>query len=184
MFIAFFVATYDNFSKLSYQGIYAVQILSPVEPREIAYGEILWAASKGLFSALGVSLVASVFGLVASWKILLVLFVVFLSSLVFAAFGMLVTTFVKNFDQIIYPSSGLIIPLSLFSGTYFPVDHLPYGLKYLVYLSPLTHSVRAARTLLIGSFDWWVLVNILYLILCAAALTRLSSRRLQERLLD
>lgn len=184
MFVSFFVSTYDNFSKLTYQKVFATQILSPIEPQEILVGEVLWAATKGTFSAFGVSVVAASIGLVDTWRIFPALGIVFLSSLVFSAFGMLVTTLVRNYDQIIYPSSGIIIPLSLFSGTYFPIEQLPYGLKYIAYISPLTHSTRAVRSLILTGFDWYQLVNITYLCVIIYFLYKVSYKRLAQKLLS
>jgi lipooligosaccharide transport system permease protein len=186
MFVAYFVSTYDNFSKLEHQNLFSTQILSPIEPQEIVIGEVLWAATKGTLSAAGVSIVASFLGLIDTWKIFPALGVVFISSLFFASFGMLVTTYVRSFDQIIYPSSGFIIPMSLFSGTYFPIEHLPYGLRYVAYLFPLTHAVRVVRLLLVpseGGLDIWVIVNILYLIALIILLVRWSTARLSRKLL-
>jgi len=184
MFISYFVATYDNFSKLTHQGLFTTQLTTAIEPQEIVLGEVLWAATKGTFSAIGVSLVASLFGLVDSWRIFPALIVVGISCLFFAAFGLLVTTMVKNFDQIIYPSSGLIIPMSLFSGTYFPIEHLPYGLKYLAYIFPLTHAVRMVRGILTTGFDYWMILNLAYLLILIYVFVRWSSVRLANKLLN
>ena len=184
MFVSYFVSTYDNFSKLTHQQLFATQILTRIEPQEIVIGEVIWAATKGTISAAGVSVVAALLGLVDSWRIFPALFVVFLSCLVFSCFGMLITTWVKNYDQIIYPSSGLIVPMSLFSGTYFPVDHMPYGLKYASYLFPLTHSVRMVRALLNEGFDWWMLLNTSYLLLLIYFLVRICSNRLAQKILN
>jgi lipooligosaccharide transport system permease protein len=184
MFVGFFVGTYDNFSKLTHERVFATQILTPVEPEEIVWAAVLWGGCKGLFSGLGITLIAAFFGLIDSWRILPALVIVFLISLVFTAFGMFVTTLVKNYDEIIYPSSGLIIPMSLFSGTYFPVEHLPYGLKYLAYLLPLTHGVRTVRNMLLTGFDWWMLGNISFLVALLFLLVRWSTIRLTNRLLD
>jgi lipooligosaccharide transport system permease protein len=184
MLIAFFASTYDVFSKLTHQRLFQTQILTPIEPREIVIGEVLWAASKGLFSAVGISVVASFFGLTETLRIFPALLMIFLSCLVFASFGMLVSTYVRNFDEIIFPTSGFIIPMSLLSGVYFPIDQLPYGLQYAVYIFPLTHSVRAVRALVLQGFDWWMLANIFYLIVLVLFLMRLSIRRLSRKLLS
>lgn len=184
MLITFFASTYDNFSKLSHQRLFQTQILSPISPNEIVLGEILWAASKGLLSAVGITLVAGLFGLVDTFNILPALLVVFISNLVFSAFGMLITTMVKNFDQIIFPTSGFIIPMSLLSGVYFPIDNLPFGLKYIVYILPLTNTTRVVREFVQGRFDWWMLVNLSYLIVLFIVLIRVSSKRLEEMLLN
>lgn len=43
-----------------------------------------------------------------------------------------------------------VVPLFLFSGTYFPVADLPAGLRPIAYLSPLFHGAELARTVSLG----------------------------------
>ena len=124
------------------------------------------------------------FGLIDSWLIFPALIVVFFSCLFFASLGFLVTTVVKNFDQIIYPSSGLIVPMSLFSGTYFPVENMPSIFKYLCYLLPLTHTVRIVRGILNTGFDYWMIGNFLYLIVLTYVIFRICIVRLGARILN
>jgi lipooligosaccharide transport system permease protein len=184
MMVAFFVSTYDNFSKLTYQKTFATMILTPLDPEQIVIGELCWGATKGTFSAIGVSIVAFSFGHIDSWKILPALVVIFISSFLFSALGMLVTSLVKNYEGIIYPTSGLIVPMSLFAGTYFPLEQLPVWGRYLSYLLPLTHTTRAVRGLLLGGIPWWqILIHIVVLILIAAGLTKISIRRISQKLI-
>jgi lipooligosaccharide transport system permease protein len=97
---------------------------------------------------------------------------------------MFVTSKVHNYDQIIYPTSGLIVPLSLFSGTYFPLASLPKGLQYLAYISPLTHAVEVTRSLQRGEFSLGGVLNISILILLLVMLFRLTVRAYEKRLID
>ena len=159
-------------------------ILSPLEPSQIVVGEVLWGATKGTLSAVGVVLVAGLFGHLDSFMFFPALIIIFLSSLMFAAFGMAVTSFVKNYDQIIYPTSGLIVPMSLLSGTYFPLTNLPFGLDYLSYLMPLRHSVLAVRGCLLGNIPWWqILIHVLVILGVSAFLTRFSIQRIERQLI-
>lgn len=183
MMVAFFASTYDHFSKLTHQRLYEVQAMTPIEPIEIVLGEVLWAATKGTLSAIAIMVIGSALGLVNSWTAVPVIGFVLLNSLVFASLGMVITTYVRNFDQIIYPTSGLIIPMSLFSGTYFPIPHLKFSLQNLAYLFPLTHSVEAARHLLVDKrFEFSMIYNFIFLILLVVILVRWAAIRLTNRL--
>ncbi len=183
MFVSFFVSTYDTFSKLSYQKIYKTMILTPITPREIVLGEILWGASKGLFSAFGVTLVASLFGHVDTWLIFPALGIVFITAIIFSALGLLVTSWVRNFEMIIYATSGFIVPMSLFSGTYFPIEELPLGLEFLCYLFPLTHAVACVRELLLlKTVSAAFAVHLGILVILALVLTRYAIKRIDAKL--
>lgn len=46
-----------------------------------------------------------------------------------------------------------VIPLFLFSGTFFPVEQLPDAIEPAVWLSPLWHAVEAARDATAGGID-------------------------------
>lgn len=179
MMVSFFEASYGNYSKLTHQKIYSSMILAPLDPRQVVLGEILWAASKGTMSAAAVALIAGVFGHLDNLMLIPAMAVIFLSSLVFASMGMVVASMVRNHDGILYPTSGFIIPMTLFSGTYFPIEHLPFGTKYLTYLMPLTHVVSSVRGLLLSGIPWW---QMLFHILILAALTYFLARWAIERI--
>jgi lipooligosaccharide transport system permease protein len=44
-----------------------------------------------------------------------------------------------------------IIPLFLFSGTFFPITQLPAYIRPLAYITPLWHGVALCRTLSLGT---------------------------------
>lgn len=182
MMVAFFESTYSNFSKLTYQQTYVTMILSPLTPGEIIFGEVLWGATKGSLSALGILLVGIPLGLTDSFYVFPAFIVIFISSFLFSAMGMFVTSVVRNYDAIIYPTSGLIVPMSLLCGTYFPLDRLPVVIKYLSYLLPLTHTVLLTRSLMLKGFEWFQLFHLLMLILMTIFIYRLAAKRIERRL--
>ena len=185
MMVAFFEGAYGNFGKLTYQNTYATMILTSLEPQQIVVGEVVWAATKGTLSAVMVALIAGIFGHLDSLMLIPAVFVIFLSSFVFGALGMLVTSLVKSYDGIIYPTSGIIVPMALFSGTYFPLDQLPFGVKYLSYIFPLTHSVVLVRGLLLWSLPWWqITLHILVLVILSAIFVRWSVVRITKKLVN
>ncbi len=185
MMVAFFESTYGNFAKLTYQKTYSTMMLAPIDPEQIVWGEILWAATKGTFSAIGVAVVAGLFGHLNTWMILPAIIILFISSFMFSALGFLITSYVKNYDQIIYPTSGIIIPMSLLSGTYFPLTEMPFGLQHLSFLMPLRHTVSAVRGCLLGGIPWWqILIHIFILIVFSVGLTRWATIRIRRRLIQ
>lgn len=185
MMVAFFESTYGNFSKLTYQKTYSTMLLSPLDPQQIVFGEIFWAATKGTFSALGLIIVAGLFGKMDTWLLVPALAIIFVSSFMFGAFGLLITTYVKNYDQIIYPTSGIIIPMSLLCGTYFPLIELPFGLRYAAYIMPLRHSVLAVRGTLLEVLPvWQILIHVLILATIGIGLTYWTCQRFRQNLIQ
>jgi lipooligosaccharide transport system permease protein len=186
MMVAFFESSYGNFTKLTYSKVYASQLLSPITGTELIIGDIFWAATKGTLSGIGILIVGGFFGLGWSLGTFPFLVVLFLNAWIFSCIGMLVTSFVRNYDQIIYPTSGLIVPMSLFSGTYFPVTDLHPLLKGFFYLLPLTHVVDVSRALILGGLSSFenpfIFLQLGIIFLIAVALTRFAIYRMLGRL--
>lgn len=183
MMVAFFEGTYGSFTKLTHQRTYATIMLTRIGPEEIALGELLWAGTKGYFSVCGVALVASFFGLIDTWRIIPALVILMLLCWLFASLAMIMTSYARNYDSFIYSTSGFIVPMSLFSGTYFPIEQLPIGLKYAAYLFPLTHAVQAVRGILHEGFTIAVGVHTLILLIAAVLAMNIAIYRIRGKLL-
>lgn len=144
MMVSYFESTYPNYTKMTYQKTYSSILLTPITPAQIFMGEVLWATTKGLIGAFGVFAVSSFFGLFTI-KFFVILPVLFLLSLVFSIFGMIMISVAKNYDSFIFSTSGIIVPLSLISGTYFSLQEIPTYVKNGAYIFPLAHAVTLVR---------------------------------------
>jgi lipooligosaccharide transport system permease protein len=153
MMVPFFESTYGYFSKLRHQKTYHAILLTPISVGEIMWGELLWAATKGLMSGFGILVIGAILGIITPGKIITCMGIVALISFVFAIVGMLFTTYARHYDFFIYGTSGFILPMSLFSDTYFPIERLPLKVQWLVQMLPLTHGVRLMRLTLDEQFN-------------------------------
>ena len=76
-----------------------------------------------------------------------------------------------------------VIPLFLFSGTFFPIAQLPGLLQALALATPLWHGVDLCRTLALGTADApGVLIHVAYLGAIAAGGLLLAERAFRRRL--
>jgi lipooligosaccharide transport system permease protein len=183
MMVSFFEGTYGNYTKLTHQKTYSTIMLTRVGPEEIVAGELMWAASKGFFGVMGVTLVAGIFGLIDTYRIIFIFPVLFLISALFSCLGMIATSLARNYDSFIYSTSGLIVPMSLLSGTYFPLEQLPTSLRYISYLFPLTHGVSAVRSLLHGENIGMAFIHIGILVIATWICMNISFHRIRNKLL-
>jgi lipooligosaccharide transport system permease protein len=183
MMVAFFEAAYGSYTKLSRQKTYATILMTPISAGEIVIGEIFWAATKGFFSVIAVVVVTVLFGLVKTWLIIPAMIILLVQCWIFAALGMYFAATAKNYDSFIYAQSGLIIPMSLFSGTYFPLSQMPIFIQYVAYLFPLTHSTMAVRSLMHGRIDSLFYLNVVILFLMAILMTNLASSKMEKKIL-
>ena len=184
LLVAYFESTYTNYTKLTHQKLYASWLLTPLAAKDIIFGEILWGATKGFIGSLGVLLVSAVFGLVKSWMFLPALIVVFVLAFIFACVGMIFTSFAKNYDSFIFSSSGILIPMTLISGTYFPIDSLYIVLKIVAYIFPLAHAVDIVRGLMTGQIKYVYILQLLYMLILAYGLLKFAISSLEKKLIS
>lgn len=181
MLVSFFVSTYENFSKLTSDHVYSTQLLAPVDPDEIFTAEILWACSKATLTFLAVAMVGLVVSVVKVSMLPALYFVSMLLAVCFSSFGMWVTSKVQSYEQIIYPTSCIIIPMSLFCGTYFPIEELPLFFHASTYFFPLTYGVKALREIVSpqggGGTNWMMFLGLLVVLLAFSTSLFLAARR-------
>ena len=159
----------------------------PITPRQIAGGHILFtvirmAITSGIFLA-----IAMAFGAIRMPEGLLVLPIAILGGLAFgipiAAYS---TTIREDRGQFAVIGRTIVLPMTLFSGTVFPITQLPIWLQWIGWISPLWHSTQLARDAAYGHQEpgWLILVHVAVL---AALITvgafvqvRLTIRRLNR----
>ncbi len=139
-------STFNVFFKLNYAKTYDAILSTPLGPGDVALGEIGWSVIRATLYALGFMVVILVLGLVASpWAIFAVPAATLL-AFAFAAVGMAATTFMRSwqdFDLI----QLFVLPLFLFSGTFYPITSYPPLLQAFVQVTPLYQGVDLIRSL-------------------------------------
>lgn len=183
MMVSYFESTYPAYTKLTHQKTYLSMLLTPLSAEQIFMGELFWGATKGLIGAFGVFIISSMFGLF-TYKFILILPILFLLSLVFSAFGLVMMALAKNYDSFIFSTSGVIVPLSLISGTYFSLNEIPHFLKVLAYCFPLAHAVTAVRGLLYRDNSLTVLIHTVPLLIFLFVLIFIGKRLFNNKLIS
>lgn len=184
MFVGFFEGTYGTYTKLSRQNTFHTIIMTPIGPDEIVLGEIGWAAAKGMLSVVAVGIVVVALGLVQLAALLPCILVLALMGWVFASIGVFLASVAKSYETFTYLTSGFITPMSLFCGTYFPLEQLPKPVQMLAQLLPLTHGLAAVRTLIRGDIDPSIFLNIGYLLFLGVLFTNLAAAKMHKKLIS
>lgn len=183
MFVGFFEGSYGTYTKLTRQNTLHTIIVAPISPDEVTIGEIAWATTKAFLSVLAVTVVTVSLGLVSFTHLGLALIFLLITCWVFAAFGVVLATAAKSYDWFIYYQSGLITPMSLFCGTYFPLDQYPTAVKSIAYLLPLTHTLEAIRAIFKGDYYPHLILNFIVLAFLGVFLTHVASARMKRKLI-
>jgi lipooligosaccharide transport system permease protein len=158
-------------------------VATPISPGQLYGGFVLWTALRSMLGAAAFLLVAALLGAVPSaWGVLAIP----AAGLCSAAFCALLAAYsIKLDSDLSFPMIMRlgVLPLFLFSGTFFPVSQLPSGLRPLALFSPLWHGVELARDATTGTFDVApVLAHIAVLVACIAVGASFGVRRFSRRL--
>lgn len=179
---AIFDSTFNVFFKFRYAKTYDAMLATPIGPLDIAVGEIAWAVLRGGMYAVAFFVVMLALGLVASpWALLLVP-VALLVAFAFAAVGMTCATFLRSPSQFDFIQLA-VMPLFLFSTTFYPLSVYPPPLQVLVQCFPLYHGIELMRELTVGAVSWGMLGHLGYLAAMAALGLWAAARRITHLLL-
>ena len=175
-------STFNFFFKLNYNKTFASILSTPLSPGDIALGELGWALIRGGLYAIGFLAVIVVLGLFVSPWVILAVPAALLVGFAFGAVGMAATSFMKtwqDFDLI----QLVVLPMFLFSGTFYPIDAYPAALRFVVQLTPLYQGVDLIRSLSVGVVSPVLLVHVAYLSVMGVVGLAVTSRRLDRLLL-
>lgn len=176
-------STFNFFFKLNYNKTFTSILSTPLSPGDVAVGELAWALIRGGLYAIGFMVVMVVLGLVVSPWVVLAVPAALLVGFAFGAVGMAATSFMKtwqDFDLI----QLVILPMFLFSATFYPIETYPDALRVIVQLTPLYQGVDLIRALTIGAISPVLLFHVGYLLIMGFAGLWVVSRRLDKLLLQ
>lgn len=171
--------TFNLFVKLRYQRLYDAVITTPLEPEDIAVGELLWGMTRSTIYGTAFVSVMAVLGYVRSPWGLLAPLAMPLIGLGFGLIGMIYTGVIPQIDMFSYFFTLFITPLFLLSGVFFPISDLPDVAEPIAWFTPLHHGVELVRALTLtgdlrsaGGHGLWLAVFALLLIPPAVNLLR------------
>jgi lipooligosaccharide transport system permease protein len=183
---AIYETSNNFFYKLKYARLYDAIITTPMSLADVSRGEVMWALMRGGLYVIGfVAVIAllGVFGLplLSSWLGILAIPAAILVGFAFAGAGMAATTFVRKWRDFDYMQLALM-PMFLFSGTFYPIDAYPPGLQVFVQCTPLYRGVHLIRALTTGTPDATLLLDVAYLFAMGIVGLAITSRRLGKLL--
>jgi lipooligosaccharide transport system permease protein len=180
---AIYDSTFNIFFKFKYSRLYDAMLATPLGPLDIAIGEITWALIRGALYAGGFLAVMLGMGLLTSPWALLALPAAVLISFGFAAVGMACTTFMRSWQDFDYVQLALM-PMFLFSTTFFPLTVYPEPIQFVVKCFPLYHAIEIMRGLCTGFVDLSMLGHLGYFVVMVAIGVVVSAKRLGKLLLS
>lgn len=176
--------TYPVVAGLKWIRTYHAVVATPVRVSELVGGVLTWAGLR-IVVAVGVfALVAAVGGAFASPLAALAPLAALLCGLAFAAAIAAFSSSLNDVEWLAPLYRFGLMPLFLFSGTFFPVDRLPDWLEPAAWATPLWHGVELCRDLAANRVDLLpTIAHVLYLVVLtvvgAAVAVRAHARKLR-----
>ena len=180
---AIYDSTWNVFFKLNYGKIYEGMLATSLGPLDVALGEIIYALLRGLLYASGFMIIMQLFGLNVAPTAILAIPAVLLIAFGFASVGMAVTSYMKAFQQMDWIAL-VMLPMFLFSATFFPITVYPEPVQWLVQAFPLWHGVELVRGLTTGALSSAMWIHIGYFLIMIALGLVFTTRRLRALFLD
>ena len=180
---AIYDSTWNVFFKIRFAKLYEGMLATSLGPLDVALGEISLALLRGGLYAAGFMLVMQVLGLTLSWWALLAIPAVLLIAFGFASFGMAITSYMKSFQQMDW-INFVLLPMFLFSATFYPLSVYPDWLQAVIQALPLWHGVELVRGLTTGAVGPDMLWHVLYYAVMVAVGLVFTTRRLRALFLD
>jgi lipooligosaccharide transport system permease protein len=179
---AIYDSTLNVYFKLKFARTYEAILATPVGVGDVALGEITWALIRGvLYSAVFIVVMAILGDIASPWAVLALPATV-LIGFGFAAVGMAATTFMRSWNDFDFVQLA-VLPLFLFSASFYPLSTYPRWLQIVVECTPLYHGVALLRALCTGSVGFGLLGHALYLVVMGAVGLSIAARRLEILLL-
>jgi lipooligosaccharide transport system permease protein len=174
---AIYDSTWNVYWKLHEGKIYHGMLATSLGPLDVALGEILTALLRGLAYAVGFMAVATPMGLIPSWWGVLAIPAAVLIAFGFASIGMAITSYFNSYQQV-----GLInislLPIFLFSGSFYPLSVFPDWAQIIIKTLPLWHAIEMIRNLSLGIINFSLLGHVVYFLVMIVCGLFFTTKRL------
>lgn len=153
---AAFESTYPILSAFRWQRTYWAVTATPITPAQLAGGQLTWIALRLTLSGAAYLLVIVLFGAVTGPGALAALGFAVLCGMAFSAPLVAFAASQDNEGRVFSAVFRFVVmPMTLFSGTFFPISQLPEMVRPLAWISPLWHGTQLARGSALGTLSLW-----------------------------
>ena len=176
---AIYDSTWNVFFKLKFDRIYQGMLQTSLGSLDVALGEISWALLRGFAYAVGFMCVVVPAGLITSWWAILAIPSAVLIAFGFASVGMAITSYFTTFQQMDLVNI-VMLPMFLFSGSFYPLTVYPGYLQGILKSLPLWQAIAMVRDFTLGMVSWGILWHVLYFAVMVGIGVTATTRRLTK----
>lgn len=185
LFTGFFPGLINGYFRRRENHLYDALLATPTTVAEVVTGEATWTGVRTTGSAAATLAVAAALGVSLEPTVVLVLPVAFVGGFGFACLGAAFASRMRSTHQFDFVISGIVVPLFVVAGTFFPLDGAPAWLRIPAQVNPLTHVVDLFRAAAFGTLAVsQVLVAIAMVLVVTALSWLLAVRWLTDAMID
>ena len=166
MQMATFEASFPVLAAIKWDRQYHAMLATPLRVRDVMLGHQAFFAFRLVLTATVYFVVITAFGAVDSPLGVLAIPVTVLVGLSFSTAIAAWAAHTKTEVTFIAIFRFLILPMFLFSGTFFPISTLPTPLEVIAWFTPLWHGVTLCRDLTLGDVSPDDFLHLAYLVAC------------------
>ena len=184
MTLAVSESTYPVMGSIKWHKTFFAQLATPLAVRDLVNAYVAFVMFRVASACAVFMLVMAPFGVFATW------WGPILAWLSQVLVGFAFTTLVFAYSAWLKSEEGFgllfrlgVIPLTLFSGAFFPISNLGPVLEWIARLTPLWHGVSLSRMFCVDQIDWsLVVLNVVVLVTLTVIGWFLAVRNLDRRL--
>jgi lipooligosaccharide transport system permease protein len=176
-----FEMTYGAYFRMVYQSTYDAILATPVNAESLAFGEILWAVTKGVIDCFFIIPLIVVFGSATSYLTPFAVFPLTLGCLYLGGLSLGLTAHIFEIDyfNIFF---ALFFSTFFLCGAWFPIETLPFSLQIFAYILPTTSVIDLTRACLNGNFGFRHVYETIYLVFVSFLLLEWALRSIRKRM--
>ena len=176
-----FEMTYGAYFRMVYQSTYDAILATPVNAASLAFGEILWAVTKGAVDCFFILPLVVIFGSATSLLTPLSILPLVVGCVYLGSLGLAITAHVTEIDyfNIFF---ALFFSTLFLCGAWFPIELLPFWLQIIAYIIPTTSVIDLCRACLTGNFASKHIYEAIYLIFISSLLLEWALRSIKKRM--
>ncbi|WP_370328111.1 ABC transporter permease [Euzebya sp.] len=145
LFTGFFPGFINGYFRRAENHLYDGLMAAPITVAELVTGEAVWTGIRCAATAAVTLTIAAIFGVDLSPWVVTVPLIGFVGGFAFACFGAAFAAKLRSTHQFDFVISGVVVPMFVVAGSFFPVEDAPAWLRLPARVNPLTHVVSLFR---------------------------------------
>jgi lipooligosaccharide transport system permease protein len=183
LFTGFFPGFINGYFRRCENHLYDGLLAAPMTVAELVTGEAVWTGIRTAATAVITLAIAALFGVGLVPYVVLTPLIGFVGGFAFACFGAAFASKLRSTHQFDFVISGVVVPMFVVAGSFFPLDDAPAWLRIPAQVNPLTHVVNLFRAAAFGVTPAIDIVISLAVLLAFTAAAWLAAVRMLSRVM-